>query len=116
MVDYTNSPNFKEVTYISERLGADTEIIESCLTDLDLNITKEEYIKDVLKAQLVGFIYSNTIDERQLEYYCERPSFLDWLFRRKKKVMFNFKAKDLLINPPKDFQNKALRVYEIYKK
>lgn len=86
-----------------------------CLSDLKLSKgqTSDDFLQDKLTAQLTGFIYSNTIDERKLEYYLERPTFFDWLFRRRKKVVFDFKAKDLMLNPPKTNLDKILRVYEI---
>lgn len=66
---------------------------------MQVNYEELDYIENLLTVRLSGFIYSNMIEERELTYYCDRPSFLDWLLRRCKKVKFNLKVKDLLLNP-----------------
>lgn len=105
------------VTFNREKVAATMQMSKECLVDLKLSIgqTSEDFLSDKLTAKLVGFIYSNTIDERKLEYNLERPTFFDWLFRRRKKVVFDFKAKDLMLNPPKNNLDNLLRVYEIDK-
>ena len=102
----------KEAVFSREKIAAKMAVSERCLTDLKLNIgkTHEDYVLDRLTASLSGHIYSNTIDERKLEYYSEPPTFLDWLFRRRKLIIFDFKAKDLLLDPPSDG---CLRTYEV---
>jgi hypothetical protein len=117
MLDTEKQFTSKEVRFNREKVVAQMQIAKECLSDIKLNIaqTSEDFMSDKLTVQLVGFIYSNTIDERKLEYNLERPTFFDWLFRRRKKVVFDFKAKDLMLNPPKTDRDKILRVYEIGK-
>lgn len=114
MQDYEKQATFEEVRFNREKVQAIQILSEQCLSDLKLNIgqTAENFMQREFTAQLTAFVYSNTIDERTLDYYCERPTFFDWLFRRRKKVSFEFKAKDLLLNPPKNDKD-TLRVYEI---
>ena len=95
------------------KLVGSEKISSECLNDIALNIGQasiDDMLNDIYTLELVGWIYSRTIEERKLTYYCERPTFLDWLFRRKKKVEFDFKASDLLINPP---DKNTLRIYDI---
>lgn len=115
MLDYEKQFTAQEVRFNREKVAATMQMSRECLSDLKLSKgqTSDDFLQDKLTAQLTGFIYSNTIDERKLEYYLERPTFFDWLFRRRKKVLFDFKAKDLMLNPPKTNLDKILRVYEI---
>jgi len=115
MLDSEKQFTAQEVRFNREKVAAIMQMSKDCLVDLKLDIrqTSDNYISDTLTARLTGHIYSNTIDERKLEYHLERPTFFDWLFRRRKKVVFDFKAKDLMLNPPKTSPDKILRVYEI---
>jgi hypothetical protein len=104
-----------EVTaFMREKIATIEKMSLDCLTDLKLELGQDtdDYLGGVFTARLQAFIYQNTIAERDLVYYCDRPTFLDWLLRRKKKVVFKFKAKDLLIKPPKT-EKPTLRIYEI---
>lgn len=94
------------------KLSAIEKISSDCITNISfyLGQTAEDILDDMYTFQIVGYVYSRTIDERKLTYYCERPTFLDWLFRRKKKIEFDFKASDLLINPPDE---DTLRIYDV---
>lgn len=105
----------QEVVFKREKVSAVMQMSKDCIVDLkfDLGQTSENYISDTLTARLTGHIYSNTIDERRLKYKLEPPTFLDWLFRRRKEVEFDFKAKDLMISPPRGSMDNILRCYEI---
>jgi hypothetical protein len=73
-----------------------------------------DFLHERITAQLTAKIYESTIEERILSYHAPAPTFLDWLFRRKRKVEFDFKVKDLLIDPPANWQKRVfLRCYEI---
>jgi hypothetical protein len=115
MLDSEKQFTAQEVRFNREKVAATMQMSKDCLVDLKLDIgqTSENYISDMLTARLTGHVYSNTIDERKLEYYLERPTFFDWLFRRRKKVVFDFKAKDLMLNPPNFNGDTLLRCYEI---
>lgn len=116
MYDYSEKTcKAKEITFNREKIASMMKISKRCISDIEIKTyqTSEDYITDKLTVQLEAFIYSNTIDERKLEYYLERPSFLDWLLRRRKKVMFDFKAKDLMLDAPIKNKDKFIRIYEI---
>lgn len=85
------------------------EEIAACLSAPKLTVS-DDLITETLKYNLVSFIYERTIDERKIEYVLDKPSFFDWLFRRKKTVVIDFKAKDLLLNPPSE---RTIRIYEL---
>lgn len=103
-----------ENVFNREKIRIKEIISEQCISDLELNLgrTAENFINNELTVLLTGHVFSKTIEERTLSYYCEPPTFFDWLFRRRKKVNFDFKIKDLLINPPKNTEN-TIRIYDI---
>jgi hypothetical protein len=71
------------------------------LSEFSIDAVDEDVLNDLLTVQITAYIYENTAEERELTYYCEPPTFLDWLFRRKKKAIFKLVVKDLLLDPPK---------------
>jgi len=83
------------------------EFIASC----DMSV----YIDGLMDETIVsfdGWFYSNMADKKEIIHYCERPTFLDWLFRRQKKVIINVEAHDLLLNPP-ILPKETARIYKI---
>lgn len=98
-----------EIQFKKERFSSQIKGFISVFTEAKIDV--DEFIVDELTYRLTSFVYSNTIDERTLTYYCPKPTFLDWLFGRTKKVEFEFKAKDLLLNPPQI--KETIRIYEI---
>lgn len=76
-----------------------SEYFES--VDLELGSCDNGFVANLITLKLNGYILSNQKQERVLTYYCPRPTFFDWLFRRQKKVKFELLVKDILLNPPK---------------
>ncbi len=87
---------------ISNELISEFQISQSTV-DMDL-------VYDQLTVKLDALFYSNLAEERILIYYCPRPTFFDWLFRRERKVEWELKVKDILLNPPK-MPDKTKRIY-----
>jgi hypothetical protein len=77
----------------------------------DIGYVNDDFILNQMTIRLSGLIYENLSETRDLEYYCDRPKFLDWLLRRKKKVVFELDVKDLLLLESKE-PYKTLRVYD----
>lgn len=69
----------------------------------------DDFLKEMITIKVSSYIYENKAEERELVYYCDRPKFFDWLFRRRKKATFNLKVKDILIDPPKT--DRSDRIY-----
>lgn len=99
-----------EKEFIKEQLGAYCGISDQMFVDEHFEVTKNELLMPELWARLTAYVYSNIAEDRDIEYYCPRPTFLDWILRRRKKVIFNLKVKDLLINPPKDPATKRIYI------
>lgn len=101
-----------EATYTKEKISEIQKISEEVFTNLQLEVGRidDDFIYQELTLKLSGYVYSNMAEERDLVYYCDRPKSFDWLFRRKRKVVFHLSVKDLLINPnPKN----TTRIYLI---
>ena len=94
-----------------EKIAVYQKISKEILSDLELLVSKADtdFIDKTMTMQLSGYIYSNLAEERVLHYYFDRPTFLDWLFRRKRKATFNLKVKDLKLNDPKT--DNSIRIY-----
>jgi hypothetical protein len=106
-------PVFNTINFEREKVATYARISKEMLTDLKMKVEQsdDDFIYDLLHAQLVGYIYSNMSEERDLVYWCKRPTFFEWLFRKSKKVVFKLQVKDILLNPPKD-KNTA-RIYQV---
>ena len=72
--------------------------------------------KKMFIQELSLSIFEKTVDERTLEYECPKPNFFDWLFGRKRKVKFEFKAKDLLLQPVERNDERVYFIREFNKK
>lgn len=103
----------QEIKFEKEKVAVMQKISNEALNDLKLEVSQvaDDFVNETMTMRLTGFIYSNLADERNLDYYFDRPTFLDWLLRRKRKATFNLKVKDLLLNPPKT--DNSLRIYVV---
>ena len=103
------------IEFEKEKIATMQKISNEIFTDLELQVSQidNDIIYNTMTMRLSGFIYSNLADERSLDYYFDKPTFLDWILRRKRKATFNLKVKDLLLNPPKT--KNSIRMYVIEK-
>lgn len=118
---YTFKPKFttlklfimesQEVIFEKEKIAVMQKISTELFNDLELDVSKvsDDFVNETMTMKLTGFIYSNLADERNLDYYFDRPTFFDWILRRKRKATFNLKVKDLLLNAPK--MDNSMRIY-----
>ena len=100
------------IEFNKERIATMQKISKELVSDpsFALGTENDDFIKDEMTLKLTGYIYSNMADVRTLTYYCDRPKFLDWLLRRSKRVQWELKVKDLLLNPPK-LKDRTTRIY-----
>lgn len=101
----------QEIIFEKEKIAVMQKISTELFNDLELEVSKvsDDFVNETMTMKLTGFIYSNLADERNLDYYFDRPTFLDWILRRKRKATFNLKVKDLLLNAPK--MDNSMRIY-----
>ena len=103
----------QKIEFKKEKVAVMQKISNEVLNDLKFKDyhDADDFVNDTMTRHLTGFIYSNLADERNLDYYFDRPTFLDWLLRRKRKATFNLKVKDLLLNAPKT--DNSMRIYVV---
>lgn len=72
------------------------------------------YRQDMLRQAMEVDLYGQTIATRDVVYAFPRPTFLDWLFRRPRKVTLHVEAEDLLSNPKSALPDQqVLRIYHV---
>jgi hypothetical protein len=84
-----------------DRASAYLKVSKEFIAEVKINQNAMDLIYNQLGISIDAMFYSALKEERILTYYCPRPTFLDWLFRREKKVKWRLIVKDLLIDPPK---------------
>jgi len=96
--------NGEEIIFEKERIATMSKVSCELMSQMELDKCQidDDYLMNTMTYRLSASIYSNTVEQRKLTYHFERPSFFDWLFRRKRKVEINVEVKDLLLNPPAD--------------
>ena len=104
----------QEIKFDREKVAVMQKISKEVLSNLKLEFSQgeDDFVNEATEAmtmRLTGFIYSNLAEERDLNYYFDRPTFLDWLLRRRRKATFKLRVEDLLLNPPTT--NKTIRIY-----
>jgi len=101
----------EEKVFRKEKAGAMTKISNQAISDLVLEKGQEgdDFLKELLTVQLSASIYTHLAEERELVYDFDRPTFTDWLLRRKRKAKFKLKVKDLLLILP--ISENSLRMY-----
>lgn len=89
----------KEIQFKKERVVSLAPLSRLLLTEQKISAT-EDFVHDEIILKLEAFLYSNTLEEKELSYLFDRPTFFDWLFRRNRQAKFNFKCREILNNPP----------------
>jgi hypothetical protein len=104
--------NMDKIEFNLEKASSFLKVSNEFISELQIRQGKDmmDELYDTITVKLDAMFYSNLADERTLTYYCPRPRFFDWLFRREKKVEWELKVKDLLLNPPK-IPDKTKRIY-----
>lgn len=105
MVDY------KTVVFERERVCEMMKHTKEFIAQLKAT-SNEDYIYDMLSTNMDAFLYTQTHEEQTITRYAGRPSFLDWILRRRKKYHWTVKMRDVLKNPPAT-NAPTVRMYEI---
>ncbi len=89
--------------YTKEKLSFYRKVSNECLGEMAFRaaMTEDDFATNLTTVLVEAFIYADQIQEKIIPYYFPKPSFLDWLLRRQKKVEIVFQAKDILLSPPK---------------
>lgn len=104
-----------ETVYEKTKLFVESKISKELLNDIKIQTFSDDsdILTNMLTARMTAYVYSNLSEERNLTYYFDKPTFFEWLFRKKRKAVFNLKVKDLLLNAPKS--ENTMRIYVVDK-
>ena len=102
----------KRIEFNKEKIAAYSKVCGKLLTNASLQsgLDGTDIVNDLFTIKLEGWILSNMAEKRTLIYYCDRPTFFDWLFRRIRTVKWKIEVKDLLLNPP-ELKDGTTRIY-----
>lgn len=103
----------KTITFSREKISTHCKVSRDIITEASIRIGNEgiDFIEETLTAQLEAFVWSRLSEKRTITNVFKRPSFLEWLFRKKREVKIEIDVKDLLLNPPVIESTK--RIYEV---
>lgn len=87
------------------------KIAREALVDIKVRegLDGDDFARDLVTQVVEGFIYADQVQEKIIPCYLPKPSFLDWFLSRERKIDVVFKAKDIVLNPPKT--DKTVRHY-----
>ena len=106
-----NTTDYKTVVFERERVCQMLQHTKDFTAHLEAT-TNEDYLYDMLSTRMDAFLYTQTHEEQTLTRYADRPTFLDWVLRRRKKYQWTVKMRDVLKNPPTT-NIPTVRMYEI---
>lgn len=105
--------NIKEHIFEKKKFAVFTKFSADILNDIDVKIF-EDKITNTITARMEAFFYEKQVAEKEIVYYFDRPTFLDWLLRRRKTKRIKINISDVLNNPPKTLEN-TIRHYTLTK-
>ena len=101
----------EKIEFTKEKIAVMEKISGSIIdSEFAIGIEQGDVLTDTMTVKLKAYIYTCVAEERELIYYTTKPTFMDWLRGRTKRVVFDLKVKDMLLNPPADREN-TLRLY-----
>ena len=83
---------FKKQSFVSF-----DKFTEEYISDIQIQYGKDsdDFIKNLVTVRLKTDLYSKFVEERTLTKEFKRPTFFDWLLRRKQKYTFNVKVSEV---------------------
>jgi len=102
----------KEETYTKQKISAYMKATPEMMTERNLRIGMdgEDFINDLLTCQLEAFIYKSAQPTQTTYHYVPRPTFLDWMLKRRKVINITVECDKVLKVAPDD---KSILVYNI---
>lgn len=83
---------FKKQSFVSF-----DKFTEQYISEIQIQYGQEsdDFIKNLITARLKTDLYSKFIEDRTFTKEFKRPTFFDWLLRRKQKYTFNVKVSEV---------------------
>lgn len=100
--------------YKKEKIGCYEKYTNECYEELRIGQEGEDFIRNQLAVRLDNYIFTHMVGKYEHTKYFDRPTFLDWLLRRRRTINIKVDIKEMLPYPPKgdniifapDFDNK----------
>lgn len=93
-------PRFKILIMYKEQEFKKQKVAQFLRVAKKLLIDDKDYVKSTIEVRLEGYMYERTIAEKEITYHLERPSFMDWLLRRRTSKTIKVNISEALNNPP----------------
>lgn len=95
--------NLREIVFTREKVAYAEKVTEEYLTQLNMEVGREDldFIREQATLQFSSFLLSHMNAHQVIRVQTERPSFLDWLLRRKPVFNIEVKCMEVLKNPPR---------------
>lgn len=93
----------ERITFNKNKLAVSAKLSSVLLEDVRATTGLDAFdlVKDQLTVQLVAGFMTALNETKNITVYAERPTFLDWLLRRKRRFVLTVNAKEILKDPPK---------------
>lgn len=90
---------FKTIKFNKQKAAAAMSFSSDFISQLEPSFT-EDLMNRRVTARIDAYFLERTIEEKEITYYLDKPSFLDWLLGRRKKATVKVSVKDILKNHP----------------
>jgi hypothetical protein len=98
-----------QMEFNKEKASSYLKVSKEFISDIEIS-QREDIVYGELMIKIDALFYAALADKKILSYLCKRPTFFDWLLRREREIKWEFKVKDVLLNPPKH-PDKTVRLY-----
>jgi hypothetical protein len=104
----------KELAFDKEKISSYAKISKELIDSYNVNLSHNDidFVMEELTLKIDAYIYANTSETITEFYEFKRPTFFEWLFRKKRYAEFTIQIKDILINPPK-MPKETVRIYKV---
>jgi hypothetical protein len=99
-----------KLTQLNHRIDLPIEYF----ADLKVSMGHLSELTDEVTLLFKGYFYRTDVNKSKVTINLPKPSFLDFILRRERKIEVDIEYYDVLQNPPKP--NETKRMYDIVKK
>lgn len=91
-----------QTTFTKEKIAVNEKISDLFLKEMDLSIAKngDDFVRELFTIQLESFIMTRLNEKQNIIVYRERPTFMEWILRKRRSFVFEISCKEVLKNPP----------------
>lgn len=101
--------NMKETTFEKRKVTSMLRVSN----EIESYLNESDYLRNTLTHRLEAEFYSATLDEKEITYLLDKPTFLDWLLGRRKSKTIKVRVSAVLQTPP--LRDGLMKIYELEK-